>query len=431
MDLTKGIFNARGILLHAILPLFIFTTLITQTFSQWEPQSSGSEYLLYSVYFIDNSTGFVGSRSNNLSQFIGGQIIRTSNGGQSWQQVFQDTNLRVGSFHFINSTTGFVVGGSYSILGRIFKTTNAGLNWQNATPASINSFLYNIKFLNDQTGYIGAISGVFKSTDAGSTWAQIFSVTYYSINFNKISFADVNTGYYLCDSGSVYKTNNAGVNWQQVRSGGEALFFDIEFTDANTGYISGEAGRLYRTVDGGSTWQSLTTGNTGNQYGIFFTDLNTGYVTGQQFAYKTVNGGNSWANMYDAGGRTLWGVYFNNANTGYMVSDTGKVYKTTTGGVIGITNISGIVPKDFSLGQNYPNPFNPTTNIKFAIPRAAFVKLAVYDMLGREVESLVSQQLTAGSYVVDWNASKFSSGIYMYKLTTNDFSMVKKMSLIK
>ncbi|HRJ86136.1 MAG TPA: T9SS type A sorting domain-containing protein, partial [Ignavibacteria bacterium] len=65
------------------------------------------------------------------------------------------------------------------------------------------------------------------------------------------------------------------------------------------------------------------------------------------------------------------------------------------------------------------------------IPKLASVRLAVYDLLGREVESLVNQQLSPGIYEVNWNASKFSSGIYMYRLVTNDFSMVKKMSLIK
>jgi hypothetical protein len=98
---------------------------------------------------------------------------------------------------------------------------------------------------------------------------------------------------------------------------------------------------------------------------------------------------------------------------------------------IGIHNINSEIPKEFRLYQNYPNPFNPSTVIKFSIPKSSAVKLAVYDMLGMEVEQLVNEQLNAGNYEVSWNAMKFSSGIYLYRLVTNEFSLVKKMSLIK
>jgi hypothetical protein len=83
------------------------------------------------------------------------------------------------------------------------------------------------------------------------------------------------------------------------------------------------------------------------------------------------------------------------------------------------------------LFQNYPNPFNPTTNIKFAIPKASFVKLAVYDMLGREVEILVNENVSPGTFEVKWDAAKVSSGIYFYRLTTEEFTDIKKMILVK
>ena len=88
-------------------------------------------------------------------------------------------------------------------------------------------------------------------------------------------------------------------------------------------------------------------------------------------------------------------------------------------------------PKDFYLHQNYPNPFNPTTNIMFDIPNASFVKLSVYDILGREVATIVNEKLNAGSYEVDWDGSGYPSGIYFYRLETGDFVDVKKMLLVK
>lgn len=98
---------------------------------------------------------------------------------------------------------------------------------------------------------------------------------------------------------------------------------------------------------------------------------------------------------------------------------------------IGILPISNEIPNNYMLSQNYPNPFNPATNINFELPKGGFVKLAVYDMLGKEIEILVSQSLSAGTYKIDWNALKYSSGIYYYRITTGEFSDTKKMILIK
>lgn len=99
---------------------------------------------------------------------------------------------------------------------------------------------------------------------------------------------------------------------------------------------------------------------------------------------------------------------------------------------VSIGNTSEIA-KEYSLKQNYPNPFNPSTNIKYSIPVSGFVTLKVYDMLGNEVASLVNTAQNAGEYSVDFNTSglHLSSGVYFYKLTTANFTDVKKMSLIK
>lgn len=109
---------------------------------------------------------------------------------------------------------------------------------------------------------------------------------------------------------------------------------------------------------------------------------------------------------------------------------TGQIYRFTPP-ITGINVISSETPDKFSLSQNYPNPFNPVTNINFSLPRSGFVRLGVYDALGREVKSLVNEFKQTGSYSVDFSASKLSSGIYFYKIQSGDFSEVKKMILAK
>jgi len=96
-----------------------------------------------------------------------------------------------------------------------------------------------------------------------------------------------------------------------------------------------------------------------------------------------------------------------------------------------IRNQNNEVPQKYSLEQNYPNPFNPTTNIKFSIPKNGFVTLKVFDIMGREISTLISREMGAGSYSFDWNASSYSSGIYFYKIEVNGFSETRKMMLVK
>jgi hypothetical protein len=113
---------------------------------------------------------------------------------------------------------------------------------------------------------------------------------------------------------------------------------------------------------------------------------------------------------------------------------------TITYSPIGIKPISNEIQVEYSLHQNYPNPFNPFTKIKFDIPvgtrRGVFVHVKVYNLLGREVATLVNEQLKPGTYEVEWPAptgdgSNFASGVYFYKLISGDFVETKKMVLIK
>jgi len=98
---------------------------------------------------------------------------------------------------------------------------------------------------------------------------------------------------------------------------------------------------------------------------------------------------------------------------------------------IGIQNITSELPTEYKLHQNFPNPFNPVTNINFDIIKSGVVKITVYDLLGREVETLVNQDMSPGRYKLDLNAANYASGMYLYKITTNDFVDVKKMLIIK
>lgn len=119
------------------------------------------------------------------------------------------------------------------------------------------------------------------------------------------------------------------------------------------------------------------------------------------------------------------GVVFVAENSG-----TRRVYFDRYDAVTGIRNNNTIVD-NYSLSQNYPNPFNPSTTINFSIPKSEYVSLKVYDIMGKEIATLVNSQMNMGSYSVDFNAANLSSGVYFYKLISGDFTEVKRMTLIK
>ena len=99
--------------------------------------------------------------------------------------------------------------------------------------------------------------------------------------------------------------------------------------------------------------------------------------------------------------------------------------------VVGLQAIGNEIPKEFKLIQNYPNPFNPITKIRFDLPKNANVKLTIYDMLGREIETIVNEHLNAGSYEVTFDGTKYTSGVYYYRLNAGEFVETKKMILVK
>jgi type IX secretion system substrate protein len=135
------------------------------------------------------------------------------------------------------------------------------------------------------------------------------------------------------------------------------------------------------------------------------------------------------ANVLNTSTRYYWRVRICNACTNL----SSVVWNFTTTNVSGINTSGNEIPKEFKLYNNYPNPFNPSTIIKFGIPvETRFIaSLRIFDILGREVATLVNENLKPGTYEVEWDASNYPSGVFYYKLTAGDFTDTKKMVLLK
>ena len=113
------------------------------------------------------------------------------------------------------------------------------------------------------------------------------------------------------------------------------------------------------------------------------------------------------------------------------ISDFSNTVTAMTKANTGISNQIFSQAGEYFLADNYPNPFNPSTTIKFGIPVNSFVSLKIYNSNGKEVETILNNRLSSGTYTFNWNAAGFSTGVYFYKLETNQFTNVKKMILVK
>jgi hypothetical protein len=116
--------------------------------------------------------------------------------------------------------------------------------------------------------------------------------------------------------------------------------------------------------------------------------------------------------------------------SGRIYLDNLRLVKKTTE-PLSIAGKNNQIPAEFQLYQNYPNPFNPTTTIAFDLPESGPVKLSVYDMLGRETAVLLNERKTAGHYKIQFDASSLASGIYVYRLSTDQKNLSKRMLLLK
>jgi photosystem II stability/assembly factor-like uncharacterized protein len=424
--------------------IFIITIITSfSLFAQqgWYHLNSGTTQNIGCIYFLDGNNGVAGCD--------GGIILRTTNGGTNWQSInlnynnpvlsvsmfspsiilagFQyklfrstnsgsswDTAFGIGSYDFsvISPTTGYLVFPYTS--NNIYKTTNSGSSWNLAGTAFTPNVVRCLDFINETTGFAGGTFWtmsynlyspiIFKTSSAGSNWDIKYSgsvrmdyIAVYSVSFgNSLSGMAVEYASYT-DSTKILKTTNSGDNWTSNYLTG--VFNSVKCIGAVNAWLCGNNGVIHYTSNGGTGW-------------------------------VTQNSGSS-VNLRD--------VFFINQTTGWAAGNSGTILKTINGGITSIKNISCNLPKNFSLSQNFPNPFNPATNIKFQIAKLGEVKLLIFDVLGREIATLINEQLQPGTYETEWDASNLASGIYFYKLVVSDastplsitYSETRKMVLVK
>jgi len=399
----------------------------------------------HDITFADVNTGWAVGNT--------GVIVKTTNGGNSWVQQNSGTTTNLFSVSFLNENTGWVAGGDVNLFtfSHVFVlgTTNGGSSWDTLfNNHLLNTHLQKV-YLQNSMGYIlgkggngGTTEGfLLKTTNFGMNWTSSPSPDYK--NYFDIVFKNNNMGWLLTkysndtggDTASVFRSSNGGVTWSKMYTRNFLNIYDVHYFDNENILCYGQSffpaapGRfILRSSNGGQNWDSTYGPVTGNYWESDFIDFNTGWAVGTSGIYKTTNGG---ANFELQLNNPTHSIHFYNSLTGWVGGNNGIIYKTISGGVTGINPISSFIPNKPDLFQNYPNPFNPSTLIKFDIVRKGNVKVFIYDNTGRLIENIINQSLSPGTYGIQWNAGSYPSGVYFCRLETEDFLQSKKMLLIK
>lgn len=416
--------GSRFAVLILVVPCLMFT-------QGWFAQNSGTNKSLFDVHFADTQNGWIASMTNT--------ILYTSDGGQTWTDLQPPPSVNYWGIYFVSALEGYAVGSP----GKIRHTTDAGVNWEDQTGGSY--YNWDVFFIDENRGWIAGgredgfnydpIRYIYYTSNGGDTWvSQLYDLNEYYLK--GIHFFDGNIGYAVGEAGQILHTTDGGANWFEQTSGTIRHLFSVYVTTPDTAWAVGRQGLVLMTTNGGASWDSVNVGTSYSFGRVYFVDATTGWIAGgdaaQGVIVHTTDGGSSWELQDTGTSKGLYSLYFADADTGWAVGYDGTIIHTATGGT-SIEEIDGSSDphSEVILLQNSPNPFSRVTRISFAIPQAGHVKLAVYDLIGQEVATLVNAELVAGEHSVDFDGANLPNGVYFYRLNAGDVMRTKICVLLK
>lgn len=416
-------------------------------YQQFFPDLHGA--YITDITFTDSLTGYAVTKRDT-----GGisYILKSTNGGDNWFTIFTNTNpFTKVQFLKKDITIGFACTDFVAASGKLYKTTNAGLNW-NIISSPIFSY-DDMCVLNELEIWITSTDpfdgGLYRTTNGGQNW----ELKHYNLTHSAEKIYMYNSNFGFMQLYTLYRTTNAGTTWENNAGVG---FTDMYFLDTLNGWKA--HGDIKKTTDGGLSWemQKITPigGNIGLSSVDFLSIVNPDTIWGfgrseiylpgsgyRGFVHKTTNGGLLWGYQIPLDTSIYITEYnfgqFVDAKKGWAFLGDERGAHTTVGGndttiFVGIKNQETKITENFSLSQNYPNPFNPSTRISYELLIPKFTEIKIYDIRGIEIQTLISKKKNSGIHEVEFNGSGLPSGIYFYSLFIDGAIVVtKKMILIR
>lgn len=407
--------------------------------AQWSEQTSPVSTALRSVSAVNSTTVWTCGAS--------GVVLRTTNTGTTWQNVSGGgipNTVTLINIVGIDANTALVAG-YLSTTTWVWKTTNAGTNWNQVFTEANGGFVDVICMSSATNGVIigdpvpaGSRWSLWKTTNAGTTWdstgMKLAAGSSTEAGWNNSAFSLPPYMWFGTNNSRIYYSTDNGLTWTPQTTP-RISTYAMSFYQLSSYYGFAGADSMLVTTNGGTNWTIRTSPGANNFSGVSTLLVpmlqNVWYVkNGLSQIYYSSNLGVNWTIQYTAAAGTYWHISAGKAGVGFWAvrSNGGISYRQP---ITSIENINSETPDKYSLSQNYPNPFNPRTKIRYQISKNSFVSLKVYDLTGREINILANDNQPPGTYEVTFDGSSFSSGVYYYTLTTDNYRETKKMILVK
>jgi hypothetical protein len=341
----------------------------------------GTEAGWNNALYVDGSTIYFGTNNS--------KVYYSNNNGTSWTAQTMPLTNSFGVW-FNSPSVGLVSGSTQGIV----VTTNGGTSWSTVTIPSGSGTIYSVTGFGDQWYYMRG-TNIVGSTNNGGVWTTAYTAT---------------AGTYLC----MVKARSGDVSWACRNNGG--------ITKGTNVGLPVELVSFLAIVSNGNVNLNWSTATELNNQGF---EIERRLSEGQFITIGHVNGNGTTTERKEY---SFTDAAVQSGSYSYRLKqiDFNGAYEYSNEIFVNVT-----APLEFTLDQNYPNPFNPATTINFSLAEPSFVKLAIFNLLGEEVEVLKNEYMNAGSFNVSFNASSLPSGMYLYKIETAQYSSVRKMLLMK
>ncbi|MCW8818240.1 MAG: T9SS type A sorting domain-containing protein [Ignavibacteriaceae bacterium] len=396
--------------------------------------------------------------SNSLAYYGGAQdngTSRTLDGGiDNWQHIYGGDGFYV----LVDFTNPNIIYAE-SQYGNLGKSTNGGNNFSLATTGISGSEPTNwdtpviMDPNNNNILYYGT-DYLYRTTNSADNWTKISpKLTDYTSGsrlgtITSIAVAPTNSDviYVGSDDSHVWVSSDNGTTWNEISDGLPIRWVSriaVDPTNENIVYVTFNGlkwrdpqSHVFRSTDMGTTWSDISSNLPDapvDAFAVDPVDPSRLYLGNDVGMYVSFNSGQSWWVLGEGLPVLPIGDIEIHPATRELVAGTygRSMYKIDLNLIPSNIESSEPVVSGFNLEQNYPNPFNPSTKIKYTITQTSNVVIKVFDILGNDITTLVNEEKPAGNYEVDFKATDLASGIYLYKLITNEFSETKKMILLK
>jgi photosystem II stability/assembly factor-like uncharacterized protein len=391
--------------------------LLSTSRAQWHRVASFTNIRLYDVCFISNYIGFVtgGDCDNPL-------VLKTVDAGLTWDTIGEQIQGFIVSINFINDTTGFITS-SKNLDSWIYKTDDQGETWEIVNQQTLTSCT--VSFPTDSIGYsiqsVAAYTFVSKTTDCGATWGVInsFMTNMGSPSVIDYQFTTDDIGYLVYETGEVFKTNDGGMNFEEVFQDQQYLFRSMFFLNSDIGYVVGtkdacanpltdKCGIVAKTINGGTSWVLIPVSGRCND--VIFINPDTGFIASEDYMIHTFNAGITWQISNGAISYNMYSVDFPGQSVGYAIGNIlqnySGLYKFSLYDHIGSTN-----PENDKITL-FPNPADNYVIISMK-DKLPVEKLTILNLTGEIViqlepanERIDVSLLTPGIYILGTETSQ-------------------------